>query len=497
MPQSEKQGTMKKYVILAILAIAFLIMPSIVPSVDGDSPVIHGSIGDNITWTMDVGADTLTLSGTGKMIDGVVFLPMLYGVTHLIVGEGITSIGANAFNSTGGAKLAYLNFPSTLERIGKNAFRGSTARSVDIPANVTFIHPEAFSNTRSLASINVHGDNQTYCTYQGVMFTKDMMEISMYPAGKAGRAYQIPGGVRSIGEYAFYGAQLYDLIIPSSVEYVSNWAIYGCESMLSLDIPDSVVHMGYGSVAFCSKISRITLGAGITEVTVDMIPDLLASVKILHLGKNVSKVDKEISRGLALNTITVDSGNQYFTSVGGVLYNKGVTEVILIPGAMTGKYIMPNTVRYIGSNVFQFTSVSSVVLSESLQAIGSQAFYKNSGIASIKIPKTVKTVGDRAFANCSTLVMVYFEGNNPPSVGNDAFNTNSLKNPELRIYSSMAPGFLDNYAGSTAIAYHDSETVTTDFEDVASNPIYIVAIAISAMLGLVLTEIIISRKQRQ
>jgi len=481
-------------VVVCLSLTAILVIPA---NVSAEDPTLSGRIGDNLIWEVYGSSSTMVISGIGRMKDGPIALPMYTGVANVIVEEGVTSIGAEAFTYTAGPMVSAVSLPSTLERIEKGAFRGTNLQTVDIPAKVSFIHPEAFFKTTALRSINVHEDNEVYTTFENVMFTKDMMELTAYPASKAGREYLIPDGVRSIGECAFNFARMYEVKIPGSVDYISDWAFQNCDDMLSIFIPDSVVHMGYGSIAFCSKLTRITIGAGLTTVTVDMMPVLLTSVKILHLGKSISNVDKEIRRGLALQTITVDGNNQYFMSMNGVLYNKSATEIVLIPQTMTGKYVMPNSVRYVGSNVFQFSSVTSVVLSESLQAIGSQAFYKNTSIGSIKIPGTVKTIGDRAFADCTKLVAVYFEANVPPSIGSNAFATKNVKEPVLRVYSSMESGFLDNYVGGNSVAYYDSEVSISELDEVTGNPAYIVAIAIAAMAGLVLAEIFVSRKQKQ
>ena len=487
---------LKRMILVISMTAALCLTIPVFLSSDASAATYSGVAGDDIIWEIDTDTDTVTFTGTGRMWDGAMSAPLLVSVSHLVIGEGITSVGASMFNSTFGSGLMYAQLPSTLERIEKEAFCGTMIINISIPENTTFIHPEAFRKTDNLRSITVDGNNPAYRSVSGVLFTKDMMEIIRYPSAMAGSSYTIPYGVRSIGSYAFESCVFRELIIPDTTDYISNWAIYGCESMLSITIPDSVIYMGYGSVAFCSRMGVITVGDGMASVTVDMIPNLLTSVRTLNLGKNVSYVDKEVGMSIGLQKITVDPANPYITAINGVLYNKGVTEVLIIPGAMTGKYVMPNTVRYIGSGVFQHASVTSVTLSESLEAIGSQAFYKNSKISSIKIPKSVKSIGDRAFADCTNLVMVYFEAVSPPSIGANAFNTNSTKNPEIRVYSSMEPGFLDNYAGSTRVAYYDSDTAANETEGVTENPVYAVGIAAAAMAGLVFAEIFVSRKQR-
>jgi|GEM_PF-6076764 len=491
---SKKKGM----IVAAALVVVCMSVPALISSVDVSADVATGSIGSNLMWIADSESGTITISGNGPMVDGIIRLPanVLITYPYLIVEEGVTSIGALAFTSTMGKGIRFVTFPSTLERIERDAFKDCNVQELNVPPNVTYIHPGAFYNC-PITAVTVDENNNVYTSRSGVMFTKNMMEIVHYPAKKVGRQYTIPEGVRTIGEYAFVGNMLYEVTIPNTVDYISDWAFNNCNDMLNLTIPDSVIHLGYGSIGYCRNLSKLVIGDGITNITMDMVPSIFESVKTLHLGKGVVSIDKEFRRGLALMSITVDQENPNLSSVSGVLYNKGATEIVLIPPKLTGKFVMPNSVRYVGSYVFQYSGITSVVLSENLQAIGSQAFYKNDTISSMKIPKSVKTIGDRAFADCTKMVTVYFESTVPPSMGNDAFAVKNVRNTELRVYSSIPNGFLDNYVGTNSVAYYDSDAKVSEIDEIAANPLYIVALAVASMIGLVLAEIFISRKQKQ
>ena len=60
-------------------------------------------------------------------------------------------------------------------------------------------------------------------------------------------------------------------------------------------------------------------------------------------------------------------------------------------------------------------------------AIGESAFYESS-ITSIEIPASVKTIGNRAFQNCYSLISVTFdEGSKLTSIGNNAFENSGIE----------------------------------------------------------------------
>lgn len=56
-------------------------------------------------------------------------------------------------------------------------------KSVYIPAGVTRIMPGAFTGNSNLQSVTVSPDNPNYCSADGVLFSKDMTTILVYPLG--------------------------------------------------------------------------------------------------------------------------------------------------------------------------------------------------------------------------------------------------------------------------------------------------------------------------
>jgi len=66
------------------------------------------------------------------------------------------------------------------------------------------------------------------------------------------------------------------------------------------------------------------------------------------------------------------------------------------------------------------TSVTSVVIPNSVTSIGNQAFYSCTGLTSITIPNSVTSIGDYAFSNCINLKSITF-GNSVTSIGDYAF----------------------------------------------------------------------------
>ena len=177
----------------------------------------------------------------------------------------------------------------------------------------------------------------------------------------------IPNSVTSIGTYAFYGCSgLTSITIPNSVTSIGDWAFHGCSGLTSITIPNSVTSIGGLAFHNCTGLTSIT------------IPDSVTSIG-----------GWAFNGCTGLTSINVASGNNYYSSNNGVLFNKKKTALIRYPeGKSQTSYTIPNSVT----------------------SIGNYAFWGCSGLTSITIPDSVTSIGGVAFDGCTGLKDVYYTG---------------------------------------------------------------------------------------
>ncbi len=258
--------------------------------------------------------------------------------------------------------------PDGVTSIGDYAFEGRTSLiSITIPDSVTDIGWYAFEGCTSLTRIDVAAGNEQYTSLDGVLFDKDKTVLMQYPIGKSETKYTIPDGVTSIGDYAFGDCtSLASITIPDSVTDIGDGAFFDCRSMTSIAISNRVTSIGDYAFNHCTSLASIT------------IPD-----SVIDVGDGAFSVCDSLTR------IDVTAGNEQYTSLDGVLFDKDKTVLIQYPiGRSETKYTVP----------------------EGVTSIKESAFEGCISLISITIPESVKSIESHAFSCCEKLSDVYYSG---------------------------------------------------------------------------------------
>jgi len=116
----------------------------------------------------------------------------------------LTSIGQQAFYNC--TKLTSIELPSGVKKLDGTFYNCSSLTSITIPAGVADINSSAFFGCSSLVSIDVDSSNKTYCSLNGVLYSKNMKTLVRYPIGNTATTFTIPSGVTTIESNAFEGA---------------------------------------------------------------------------------------------------------------------------------------------------------------------------------------------------------------------------------------------------------------------------------------------------
>lgn len=235
----------------------------------------------------------------------------------------------------------------------------------------------------------------------------------------------------------------------TSLEYIGAYAFALSELSGDIVLSDSVTYVGASAFTY-TAITSLHLGKNVN------VPNPESSKKVVKymVGGTLSSFAQSVvlsttaaEKSIALccpdlKKITVDYQNPNYRSVGGLLYSKDMTKLYAYPsGKQNNVYVMPSTVTdfynafggfyispvvifgmtfdifdgsFIKSDLVNSSKFSSnlktVVISDKVSEIVDIAFY-NTGIESIFIPKSVTTIGKKAFWHCTELTTVGFDRN--------------------------------------------------------------------------------------
>ena len=223
-----------------------------------------------------------------------------------------------------------------------------------------------------------------------------------------------------------------------------------------------VTSIGYKAFQDCTGLTSITIPNSVTSI------------------ENASLFGVSAFDGCSnLTSINVASGNNYYSGINGVLFNKKKTELIRYPeGKSQTSYTIPNSVTSIRNEAFDYcTGLTSITIPNSVTSIGYMAFYKCTGLTSITIPNSVTSIGDEAFKYCTGLksINVASENNYYSGINGVLFNkkkTKLIRYPEGKSQTSYtipnSVTSIGNYAfwnctGLTSITLGNSVTSIGDY----------------------------------
>lgn len=189
------------------------------------------NMGNNITWNFDESTGTLTLSGNGEMYD----LPdgekapwrkdFRQQVQHIIIKDGITSIGTKAFYALD--KVVDIRIPNSVKIIKKGALQKcESIKELHLPNGLVGIGEDAFAFMNECTGFKIdNSEEASFHTINGVLFFGTT--LLYYPQNKAGNSYSIP-----------YGTQI-----------VKSWSFTNPKYLTTVYIPETVVKTGGDSFA--------------------------------------------------------------------------------------------------------------------------------------------------------------------------------------------------------------------------------------------------------
>lgn len=362
---------MKKRLLSMILALSMML--TILPVNAITALAANDSCGANLTYELTPNTDdpdtyTLTISGEGAMYgyssSTVPWDAKKSKITSVVIGDGVTSIGDNAFEDC--SALKKLDIPQSVTEIGSKAFRGCSAlTSLALPQTVNRIGNTAFQGCSNLETIN------------------------------------IPSGVKSIEKYTFHGCEkLNDVTIPAGVTLIGNSAFKACKTFRNIEIPEGVTKIDYFAFEDCTQLETVGIPSTATNIRNFAFRNC-PKLKSFVFPSGTTQIQPGVLSGCKnLESVTIP---EEVTKIWGSAFY----------GCSLNSVKLPSTLKTICKLAFYgCDQLSEITIPESVKLIEESAFESSTELKSVMLAKgSVPKIEENAFSkSLGTKTKIYYPG---------------------------------------------------------------------------------------
>lgn len=417
----------------------------------------------------------------------------------IVLPKSLTVISDKAFHSATALEAVSFAADSELSSIGNEAFRNcKSLTAIVIPAELTSIGDYAFYSASALASVAISEDSNlasigAYAFYNCDSLTEFYIPKNVETIGNEAFSdsnniskvtFAKDSVLSEIGISAFSNCSaLTEILVPANAT-VKSWAFYGCHNLVSVQFPAADAGFGFasyfggenyipkkieniiitggdaipaGEFASCTSLKSLkihSLSGSLASLFGGAVPSTLysveisggeiganafescANVKSLTLGKNVTKVNEAALSGCrALEFLSVP-----FVGESKENEANGTLSFVFGSAPASLSYVEITDATVIHAEAFAGSSIKTVVLCDSVAAIGNAAFKacKKLELVSFGKDSALSEIGDEAFYGCTSLGS-FTAPDNLLEIGKAAFfGANSLEAFNLSENSKLA-----------------------------------------------------------
>ncbi len=367
----------------------------------------------------------------------------------------VISIGSNAFSGCTGI-TGMLTIPESVTEMLSNAFYGCNGiTSVTIPVDFKYTyntHP--FYDCTGITEIyytkgqtgimldSVKGSSNTANTYS------DRLEFSVRNTLEK---VSFEEGITKLGSGAYYFApesytvytwqKLKTVLLPESLTELGSNAFRGCTALTDITLPEGVTTLGTGCFCGCTAIKAIEdigMPASLTAIPNDCFNGCTGLEGTLTIPEQITELGNNAFRGCTGYTKVVIPVDFKYT-YGSTPFNEctGITEIYYTKGTTGVMYDVIN-----GSNATQNhysarlefsarNTLEKISFEEGVTRIGNGAYYNNGNpctkLTDVILPESIEEIGSNAFKNDTSLEKLYGYKSSPDeTVGETYAQQNNL-----------------------------------------------------------------------
>ena len=337
--------------------------------------------------------------------------PTLCSVDGILFSKNLATLKNYPIGKT---ELNWYTIPSSVQKVYSRAFYGCNIRAVKIPSSVTSIGDYAFERCKKLI-LWVDQANSKYSSKNDSLYNKEETVLICCPGGVT--SVTIPSSVVNIPSDAFdYCENLTSIIVDSGNDTYSSFdgVLYDksrstlircpCGKSGVVNIPEGVIDIGvnsyHGGFYRCGSITKVSLPSTVKTLTSYAFSHCGALTEIEVANAN----ERFFTRNGMLCRV-----NYLWDDYWERMYQDG-ERLVCCPGGRVS-VVLPDTIRAFESYAFFGNSaLKHIAIPESVSEIGSRVFEQCGALETILIPAGVKSMGERVFCECENLKSVIFGG---------------------------------------------------------------------------------------
>ncbi len=217
----------------------------------------------------------------------------------------------------------------------------------------------------------------------------------------------VKDGVENIGDYAFYNCiwKAFESVKLLGVKHIGRYAFFKCHRLANIEMPKVETIEEYAFYKCSNRLKNVEIPQ--LKTLEKSAFDACSSLESAKMPQVQSIGDYAFSECASLKTIEIPQ----VESIGGyVFYACNSLENIEMPN-----------VKMIGKGAFNNCQRLKTIDISSVEKIGEKAFEACANLKKIVIPDTATEIGKKAFIYDESLKTVFFRGNVPPAIAEDAF----------------------------------------------------------------------------
>ncbi len=406
---------------------------------------------DGLEYTLNSAGTEYNVKRTYPYPTGTVYIPAVHNglpVTSLassafqgcenleqvvFIGNNLKTVGSLAFANCD--KLQSIEFPEGVTTIYANAiWKCENLKSISLPSTLAYVgmnygdhgnYIHFITSCPIFESITVAEGNTTYKVENGCLIDKTTNALITGTIDAV-----IPNYITEIKRGAFYGSGIESVCIPASVTNIgvsafdgclklkevtfengklkslgaSLYSIFGnCISLEKIELPENLIGIYGYAFKNCTSLKEVVFGNNLQIIAANAFNNCDA-IEICEIPASVTEIYGNSFTGTAVSALTIAEGNTTYIKDQNCIIEIETNTVI----AGGDNAVIPSYVTHIGVNAFVGRNLESVIIPNSVQSIGRNAFRECTSLKSVsfEMGSQLETIGEYAFENCKSITSI-------------------------------------------------------------------------------------------